>query len=103
MRIKATRRTKYLNIWITPDGDGMQRTFSYPYHRVKIRSNLVMKTNTPYEVKKIVFKFTKIEEAGYLTTLPSRLSHNRYSDNYDYVFHYVVECYLVLERELELR
>ncbi len=103
MKIRATRRSKYLYILITPDGDGIQRTFSFPYHRVKVRSNLVMEVNATYEVKKIVFKLTKIEDAGYLTTLPHCLSHNQYDDNYPYNFRYLIECYLVLENFKELR
>ncbi len=98
MKVTATKRARYLYILITPDGNGMQRTFSLPYHRIKVRSNLVMRINIIYKVKEIIFKATKIEAAGYLTTLPCRLSYSRYDDNRPYNFHYLVGCYLVLKK-----
>ena len=97
MKVVATRRSRYLSIGIIPN-DGMQRSFSYPYRRVEVRSNLVMKINTVYQVKEIIFKLTKREDGGYLTTLPYRLCHNQYNDNQPYGFQYLIGCYLALEK-----
>lgn len=93
MRLEAMRRVRSLSISLKVDGREW-KSFSYPYGRIKIRSDKVMEFEIPYEVKKIVFKITK-DSSAYLSTLPSRLTGN--GDT----FKHVTACYLYLGRERE--
>jgi hypothetical protein len=96
MILQIMRTTRSLTLSLKISGEEW-RIYSYPYDRILVRSDKVMKFGEPYMVKRILFKITKSNNA-YLSTLPSRLLCRYGSSD---AFKHIAGCYLFLGEKLK--
>ncbi len=94
MELLAKRKLNALSLHLRLYSGGGWKSFSYPYERIKVRSDKVMLLEEAYHVKNIVFKTTK-DMSAWSSSLPSRLTGNGNK------FQHVTACYLYLGEKRE--